>query len=186
MTDVSYYTDADARSGLRHDRVQGSMPADALRNWRRLIPNATELGLANALWYNTDRLCHKVSIPVRVIRYALLAQPVRDRPLLPGHRGAGIAVREVSAREPALLDMDGTPAALAFREEQGAICLAAFAEGVMIGCLWFCLGPYQEDEVRCLFTPAPEGQTAWDFGAYGRTASPTGFLSHPSPVEVLV
>ncbi|TVR96961.1 MAG: N-acetyltransferase [Rhodospirillales bacterium] len=136
------------------------------RGWDRLIPNGRELGVAAALCYNADRVLQKLSIPVRVYRYALVAQPVPPRPVLAGRRGVSIEVRQISPLEPALLGMEITSDILAFRATQRPLCFAAYKQDVMIGCLWFCLGPYHEDEVRCLFAPVPAGTTAWDFGAY--------------------
>lgn len=52
------------------------------------------------------------------------------------------------------------------RAAQQAICLGAFAGEQMIGCLWLCLGPYSEDEVRCRFIPDPPDRCSWDFDVY--------------------
>jgi hypothetical protein len=45
----------------------------------------------------------------------------------------------------------------------------------VIGCLWLCLDPYLEDEVRCRFMPMPPGQVAWDFDVYLRPEHRVGF-----------
>jgi hypothetical protein len=55
---------------------------------------------------------------------------------------------------------------LSYRAKQGAVCFGAFKEGEIIGCLWLCVSPYEEDEVRCRYCPGPRGQSAWDFGVY--------------------
>lgn len=133
---------------------------------RKLVPNAQELGIVNGICYDFDRVLQRLSVPARLYRYALVAQPVPPSAILPPRRGASIEVRRVSPRDPRLRDLELTDDVLAYREGQGAICQAAFKNDTMIGCLWFCLGPYGEDEVRCHFTPVPQGETAWDFGAY--------------------
>jgi hypothetical protein len=51
---------------------------------------------------------------------------------------------------------------LSQRFAQGAHCLAAYVAGKLAGYLWYCTGPYREDEVRARFVPAT-GEAAWDF-----------------------
>lgn len=133
---------------------------------RKLIPNAQDLGIVNGMCYDFDRVLQALPGPARLYRYVLVAQPVLPAPVLPPRRGASIEVHRVAPRDPRLQTLELTDDVLADREKQEAICLAAFKGGAMVGCLWFCLGPYREDEVRCHFTPAPAGQTSWDFGAY--------------------
>ncbi len=65
-------------------------------------------------------------------------------------------------------------AVLAYRASQGAVCFAAFKEEDVIGCLWLCLSPYDEDEVRCRYRPAPAGEASWDFDVYLMPAHRSG------------
>jgi hypothetical protein len=53
-----------------------------------------------------------------------------------------------------------------YRSRHNAICLGAFKDEQMIGYIWLCLGPYQEDEVRCRFVPASRNRASWDFDVY--------------------
>jgi hypothetical protein len=101
-------------------------------------------------------------------RYEFVAQPVAPRPLLSGARGRSIEVRPVAADDPALRQMPLTPDVIARRAGQGAVCFGAFKGEEMLGCLWLCLGPYEEDEVRCRFVPSPAGRACWDFDVYLR------------------
>jgi hypothetical protein len=98
--------------------------------------------------------------------YHLVAQPVPQAPLLPAGRGRSIEVRRLGRSDPALLCLPLTQSVLDRRFGQDAICLGAFKDGAVIGCLWLCIGPYQEDEVRCRFIPQPKGRAAWDFDVY--------------------
>ena len=43
-------------------------------------------------------------------------------------------------------------------------------------CLWLCLGPYDEDEVRCRFVCEPEENTVWDFDVYVCPEARAGFV----------
>lgn len=104
--------------------------------------------------------------PAGVHCYHLVAQPVPGGPLLPAGRGRSIEVRLMERADPALSQLPLTAEVLDRRYGQNAICLGAFKEGAVIGCLWLCLGPYREDEVRCRFVPQPEGGAAWDFDVY--------------------
>ena len=136
---------------------------DKLRNLR------AEIGLPAAVLYLANRLLDKAGGIAAVYRYALVAQPVAEKPLLPGHRGRSIEIRMIDPRDPALVGMDGiTTEVLEYRAGMNSVCFGAFEDGAIIGCLWLCLGPYDEDEVRCRFLPLPEGQASWDYGIFLR------------------
>ncbi len=128
--------------------------------------SAAELGWFNALLYAADRTLQRAGTRGRVICYELVAQPVPAAPLLAGARGRSIAVRPIVAGDAALGQMPLTQAVVDYRFRQDAICLGAFKDGAMIGCLWLCLGGYDEDELRCRFVPEPAAETAWDFDVY--------------------
>jgi len=132
----------------------------------RLIPNADVFGVGPALLYDADRLCERLGLPVRVVRYAIVAQPVPDAPLLPPRRGRSIAVTAVDPLDPVLTTLELAPAVLAFRSRQQPVCLLARKDGVAIGCLWLNFQAYDEDEVRCRYELVPPGRTAWDYGVY--------------------
>ena len=125
-----------------------------------------ELGLVGALCYVGYRLCAKSGGLVSVHRYLFVAQPIPGKSLLPPHRGRSIVVRQVDVKDPALLSLQLDENVLSYRAKQGAVCFGAFKEGEIIGCLWLCVSPYEEDEVRCRYHPVPRGQSAWDFGVY--------------------
>ena len=142
---------------------------------RKIRHTSRELGWGDTLYYMLYRLLGFCGRGVGLARYALVAQPVPDKPWLPGRRGAAIVVREVAPGDPALDAMPLSPAVLAYRWGQGAVCLGAFQEERMIGCLWFCLEAYEEDEVRCCFVPQPAAATAWDFDVYLQPEHRLGF-----------
>jgi hypothetical protein len=103
---------------------------------------------------------------MRLYKYYFVAQPVREQPWLPSHRGASLEIRCVERADPALAKLPRPQAVFPYRFEQGATCLGAFSAGSCIGFLWFTVGPYQEDEVRCRYVPLPNGVSAWDFDVY--------------------
>jgi hypothetical protein len=142
-----------------------------LRAFRHAI---AELGFREAIWYGLGRVLQRWSGSPVLFRYALVAQPVAAGAMLPPHRGKDFEVRIL--REPvpgfALLGVDAETAR--FRYRQGAVCFAAFRRGALIGCLWICLGPYDEDEVRCRFVPLPDGCASWDLGLYIQPEYRTG------------
>jgi hypothetical protein len=120
--------------------------------------------------YLLSRLCE--GTPFGVYAYRLVAQPVASRPLLPPARGRTIEVRRMEPDDPAFKELPLTQAVLDYRFDQGAICFGAFKGGSVIGCIWLCLGPYQEDEVRCRFVPM---DASWDFDVYLRPEHRVGF-----------
>lgn len=141
---------------------------------RKLLEPFKEFGAVSGALYILDRALKRLGLPAGVYRYILVAQPVPDRPLLGPRRGQSIAVRQVSRGDPALAAMPLSDDVLEYRFAQGALCFGAFQGEAMIGCLWICLGSYDEDEVRCRFVPLPPGGASWDFDIYVRDDLRTG------------
>ena len=103
----------------------------------------------------------------RFVRYALTVQPLASMPPVPERRTGRFTVREIGATETQLLAAMQRPmAALLDRYRQGAFCLGLFRSDELAGFAWLTIGAYQEDEVRCRFLPAPQGQAAWDFDVF--------------------
>ena len=103
---------------------------------------------------------------VRLYRYYLVVQPVNEAAVLPAHRGRSIEVFEATPREVAAIPVDRPRAVFEDRFRQGARCLVARTQGRFVGFLWFVVGPYDEDEVRCRFVPLPAATSAWDFDVF--------------------
>jgi len=59
---------------------------------------------------------------------------------------------------------------------QGAQCLVATKNEVLVGCIWFIQGAYVEDEVRgdCLLPQ--DGRCVWDIDAFVAESEHLGFL----------
>jgi hypothetical protein len=132
----------------------------------RLATLIRELGWLNALLYASDLLVWMVTRRRLLTRYYIVAQPVSGRPLISPRRGTAISVRELDADAPALRELPLTPEVIRFRFAQKSVCLGAFKNGRIVGCLWLCRGPYVEDEIRCRFDPRPPGRAAWDYDVY--------------------
>jgi hypothetical protein len=118
--------------------------------------------LATAL-YIGDRLLRGSRVG-RIHFYRIDRQPVPDKPLLPPHRGRQFEIRRLEANESALAQTPRPPAVIATRFQQGSVGLGGFQGDALVGMIWLHLGPYPEDEVRCLFVP--DKSTAWDFDVY--------------------
>jgi len=125
-----------------------------------------EFGTASTILYCTDLLLAKYLKVGGLYSYRIVAQPVLSQPWLAGVRGQSIVIRTVGRDESVLKEMPLSDDVLKFRFQQEAICIGAFKDSCMIGCLWICLGPYREDEVRCCFIPMPPDRCSWDFGVY--------------------
>ena len=144
-----------------------------LERWRSTL---RRLGLAAALLYAFKRALERLSAGrARLHVYYLVAQPVSAKPALPANRGRSIDIREIPEQEALLLPIDRPRAVIADRFRQGARCLVASKNGHFLGCLWFKLGSYEEDEVRCLFVPSPSGQASWDFDVFVDPSARLGF-----------
>jgi hypothetical protein len=127
---------------------------------------ATEMGHLNAQLYGANRLFEKWRIPANIYRYVLVSQPVSRERLLPRSRRSSIEIRNVEPGDSELLTLPPPAKVIAERYSQGAVCLGAFRERRLIGCIWLCLGSYNEDEVRCRFVPEPSEMSAWDFDVF--------------------
>lgn len=100
----------------------------------------------------------------RIHLYAVVAQPVATAPLLGSRRGGAVVVRMVNCPDLLTKSLPLDSNVVAYRMGQGAVCFGAFRGDAIIGCLWLCLGSYQEDEVRCIFRPPAD--CSWDFDVY--------------------
>lgn len=129
--------------------------------YTRLKLTIRQLGLPDACWYALARLVGALSFGHwRLHKYRFVAQPVASQPLC-GGRGRSIDVRDAGpGLDPA--QFQRRPEVIGSRFAQGARCLAAYVAGKLAGYLWYCLGAYQEDEVRARFVPATP-DAAWDF-----------------------
>lgn len=134
---------------------------------RRVRETMRQLGWLNGCLLALDRLLAGISgRRARLYKYYFVAQPVAQKRWLPAQRGANLEIRRVTASDPVVAQFPRPAAAAAYRFGQDAVCLAEFKAGVCIGFIWFTLGPYQEDEVRCRYVPLPAGEAAWDFDVY--------------------
>lgn len=143
-----------------------------IRKFRGLV---SEFGFANAVLYVAGLALRKICPRVFVYRYYIVAQPVPEKDFLHPRRGRNIDVRELTAGDPAFADLPLDDDVLAFRFGQDVLCLGAFQDGRIIGCLWMCFGAYEEDEVRCVFRLTPPETVSWDFDVYLHPDARLGF-----------
>lgn len=134
-----------------------------------------DLGWCDAFIYVLDTVLYRLTKRQCVWKYYLFAQPVPASTLLPPARGRSIVIISIPPGDPVITEVNRPKQVIDERYRQGAICLGAFKANRLIGFLWFVIGPYIEDEVRCRFLPQPEGQAAWDFDVYLDPINRTGF-----------
>lgn len=133
----------------------------------RLSSPLHTLGRRNGLWYLLSRALERGSGGrVRLIRYLLVAQPLPEGPPARALRDPGVTVREAGPGDPLLQHLPHPAAVIRGRFAQGARCLAVVRGADPMAFLWWTEGPYEEDEVRCRFEPAPEGEAVWDFDVF--------------------
>ena len=128
--------------------------------------------------YVVSRLLALLSLGrIRLIAYHLVAQPILEG-VPTTTRNRGIEVREVGPEEVFALPVERPLDVLKARFGQGARCLVASQRSRFLGFLWFVRGPYEEDEVRCLFVPLPHEIAVWDFDVYVEPSARLGFAFH--------
>jgi len=127
------------------------------------------LGGLDGSLYLLGRLLQRMSLGrARLISYRLVAQPVAEGDSLPPKRAARFEVRRLLPLDADYLPLPRPRGVIESRFRQGADCFGAFRGGELVGFIWLRLGPFVEDEVRCVFEPRPVGITAWDFDVWVR------------------
>lgn len=133
---------------------------------KNLITTAKELGAGNAILYWIDQVGVKfLASRMRVFKYNFVSQPITDKPFIPARRGANISIQKFTGATAAVRSLPVTPEVLAFRLDQGSHVLIATLNDQYAGHLWYTLGSYREDEVRCTYRLEPPDATAWDYDA---------------------
>jgi hypothetical protein len=128
-----------------------------------------QLGWLNGILFLTSRVLEKLSGgSCKIVKYWVVAQPValspdrrQDRPVV-----ARLRVELSSPSHPLVHHSPRPMEVIGRRFRDGAVCFVATFEGSFAGFLWIQQGPYEEDEVRCLFAPEPAQRVAWDFDVY--------------------
>lgn len=132
----------------------------------RLFAPFRAFGLGAGLIYSINRILKRIGANPRVYFYEIMVQPVADKPMIAANLSRSFSIREIQRGDP-LLESTPTPKKVVKdRFDQGAICLGAFQNEKFIGYQWLCPGPYEEDEVRCLFVPHPDGKAVFDFDIF--------------------
>ena len=126
-----------------------------------------DLGPLDAALYLADQLLGRASGGrVRVLRYAIVAQPVGrasaqalrpDARTVIGHLTAGHALAASFPRPPAVIER---------RWRDGADCIGAAVDGTFAGFIWWQRGRYEEDEVRCTYVLDDPARCVWDFDVH--------------------
>ena len=133
---------------------------------QRLASPFREFGLFAGLLYGIDRVFCRLSPGLRLYVYQLMVQPIPDKPLLPARLTKHLEIRKIQRGDPEIALMPARREIKESRFEQNAICLGAFQNGQFIGYIWFCLGAYEEDEVRCTYVLPAGEQAVFDFDLY--------------------
>ncbi|MDO8777635.1 MAG: hypothetical protein Q7K57_54750, partial [Burkholderiaceae bacterium] len=144
--------------------------------WQRLKLLVRELGASTAFLYFLDRLLRRINSKCGLHCYHLVAQPLADHPRLPLTRGKKFSFRLLTEFAPILDGLGRPPAVISQRFIQGAQCLVATKDEVLVGCIWFIRGAYAEDEVRVDYLLPQDGSCVWDFDVFVAESERLGFL----------
>ncbi|PID43928.1 MAG: N-acetyltransferase [Gammaproteobacteria bacterium] len=125
-----------------------------------------EMGLPVSLLYILSKLLAGISKRIRLHYYLFVNQKISASPRLPAHRGKNFQFQIINKRVPLLDALPRPSEVIDNRFAQGYVCIAATRDEEFIGCIWFSLHSYIEDEVRAIFIPLPAGRAAWDFDVY--------------------
>ena len=167
---LSHAVLVSARKGTEQETRRYAAGRDMSRMQRireSFASTLRSLGWVDGLTYLLAQGLDRISRGrIRIVKYDLVVQPVRGGIGVPEHRGTDLEIRELRPGDELLERMGHPPETIAARFRQGGRCLAAVRRGELAGFLWWVEGPYEEDEVRCLFVPRPAGAAVWDFDVY--------------------
>lgn len=132
----------------------------------RIRNTFTEFGIGAGLVYGLARILEISRAPLRIFYYELMVQPIGTNKVAPANLTKSFEVREIVDGDPILDQMPPPRAVIDNRFRQNCVCLGAFQKQVFVGYQWLSFGQYEEDEVRCFFSPQPSGEAVFDFDFY--------------------
>ena len=158
---------ANGRGGRHHrlarDALEVRQGVMAIRAARDAVHR---FGWRDGALYLLDRALDRFTGGrARLVKYAVVAQPVPEKPLLGASRSE-LDVRAVSADDPIVRSFPRPPEVIAWRFRGGGLCFVACRGEQFVGFLWLHEQPYEEDEVRCIFVPQPQHAAVWDYDVY--------------------
>jgi hypothetical protein len=129
-------------------------------------PTLRDFGPVDAPLYLLARLLRRL-LPghARLVKYVYWAQPVPAEPLMSTRRAA-VTIRLLRPGDAELSQIPRDARRIDLRFANGDLCLGAVRGERLAGYMWLSTGPYEEDEVRARFEPAPEGRAAWDYDIF--------------------
>jgi len=139
------------------------MAADFLH---RLAGPFREFGWAAGSLYILDRALRAVSPSLGLHVYEFMVQPIGGKPLLAPNLVKNLSFQEIVRGDEEISLMPAREDIKALRFEQGARCIGAYRKGQLIGYLWYCMGRYDEDEVRVTYEMVDRDASIFDFDLY--------------------
>lgn len=133
----------------------------------RLLLLWRDLGRLDGTLYLLDRLLGGISSGrMRVLRYAIVAQPVGRASATALRPDARTCIERLPAGHELAASFPRPPAVIAQRYRDGADCIGATVGGDFAGFIWWQRGRYEEDEVRCSYVLDDPARCVWDFDVY--------------------
>ncbi len=133
----------------------------------KLTALRVELGTVDALLYVVDRALRLLSGSRASLSHIyLMAQHVRNDPLLPNGRGSSIIIREATIDDVEREDWACGRDVARTRLGLGMVGLLATLHGRCIGYIWISLGVYQDELLPIELVPAPANTSAWSLDLF--------------------
>src|SRR5262252_5868016 len=114
------------------------------------------LGVCNGLLYLVAQSIDRLSQGrCKLVKYQLVAQPIRQERVTAPDARAGFRVFQVAAGDP-LVEVFPRPMHVnQQRFAQATLCFVACKQERFVGHIWISKGRYIEDEVRCVYVLDP-------------------------------
>lgn len=132
----------------------------------RFLMAYRQFGAIAGTLYLMDRALSSITPQLRLFVYELMVQPIPAEPILKMRDGRTLDVRIVQPGHSALGLMPLPTSTIQSRFGQGATCLGAFREDQLVAYMWYCNRRYDEDEVRCTYSLAPDAESVFDYDFY--------------------
>lgn len=122
-----------------------------------------ELGITNTISYLFSRVFNSV-FGIEMTHYIFYSQPISSKKRVSEKKLAQYEFQVCDQNSQIISQLDRPLEVIETRFKQGAICLLAKKEDLLLGCIWLVKQRYIEDQIRASYYFPDD--TIWDFDVF--------------------
>lgn len=122
-----------------------------------------ELGISNTISYLFSRVFNSL-FGIEMTHYIFYSQPISSKKRVSEKKLAQYEFEVCSENSEIISQLGRPPEVIDKRFAQGAICLLAKKEDVLLGCIWLVKQRYVEDQIRATYYYPNDA--IWDFDVF--------------------